>query len=242
MVLAETGFGKSTSIDGDEELGIKGLSPSDTYVLSVTSKPLPSKGSMKKWPSTKNFNTASVASDLKNYRRIISNKPSTIAHAINLLGRVTTIKNIVLDDANYLMQDMYMENALAGGWDTPKMIGFQFNKIFKAMEDLPEEKNFIMMAHFEEYDKVAGKKGVRMKTTGKMVQEYITPEGKFDVLLIGSSIFDEKEQKASKKFVTRDDGVFVTAKSHRIFGPDETYITNDMAYVIEKVNAYYGNE
>lgn len=97
-----------------------------------------------------------------------------------------------------------------------------------------------MLAHMEEYPKPGGKMGVRMKTTGKMVQEYVTPEGKFDVLLIGKSIFDDKEQKAHKRYVTRDDGVYESAKSHRIFGPDETYILNDLGYVVEKVREYYG--
>ena len=239
LALAETGFGKSTSLDGDEELGILCLSPTDTYVISATSKPLPSRGSVKKWPATKTFTTSGTLDDLKAYRRVITNKPDVAAHAITLLSNVTTIHNIVIDDTNYFMQDMYMEKALSTGWDAPKMIGFQFNKIFKAMEGLPEEKNFIMMAHFEEYNKADGKMGVRMKTTGKMVQEYVTPEGKFDVLLIGKSVYDDKEQKARKVYVTRDDGVHTSAKSHRIFGPDETYILNDLGYVVKKVDEYY---
>lgn len=239
MALGDTGFGKTTSLDGDEELGIVGLLPADTYVISATSKPLPSRGSMKKWPATKDFHTGSTLADLKDFRRIITNKPDVAAHAITLLGLVTNIHNIVIDDTNYFMQDMYMEKALSTGWDAPKMIGFQFNKIFKAMESLPEDKNFIMLAHMEEYAKPEGKIGVRMKTTGKMVQEYVTPEGKFDVLLIGKALFDDKEQKAKKVYVTRDDGVYTSAKSHRIFGPDETYILNDLGYVVKKVDEYY---
>lgn len=135
------------------------------------------------------------------------------------------------------MQDYYMEKALASGWDTPKKIGYDFGKIFQAIEHLPIDKNFIMFAHGEEYDKADGRKGYRLKTTGKMVQEYITPEGKFDVVLIGKSGFDESTKTVKKEFVTNDDGVYSTAKSHRIF--DSLYIKNDMGYVIKKVNEYY---
>lgn len=239
MVLAETGFGKSTSLDGDEELGIKGLDPADTYVISATVKPLPGRGSTKRWPATRSATTFSTLADLKDYRRVITNQPDVAAHVMKLLWSVTNIHNVVVDDMNYFMQDMYMEKALSSGWDAPKMIGFQFNKIFKAMDEMPLDKNLIMMAHYEEYKKVDGRLGVRMKTTGNMVREYVTPEGKSDVLLFGTSIYDDKEQKSRKVFVTRDDGVHTSAKSHRIFGPDETYILNDLSYVVKKVDEYY---
>jgi len=237
LVLADSGFGKTTSLMEDEELGIEGLNPDESYIISVTSKPLPGRGSRTKFPATKTFNTASTSADLKDYRRVITNSPAVVAHAIELLGQ-SPFKNIVLDDTNYLMQDYYMAKALSSGWDTPKRIGFDMGKIFTAIEALPEDKNFIMLAHGEEYDKVDGRKGYRMKTTGKMVQEYITPEGKFDVVLIGRSSFDETAKKPKKEFVTNDDGVYTTAKSHRIF--DQLYIHNDMGYVIKKVNEYYG--
>ena len=240
LVLAESGFGKSTSLVKDEELGIEGLPPESTYILSVTSKPLPGRGSRKLYPVVPNFTLQSTAVDLKDYRRIISNSPALIAHAITLLGSVTSIQNIVLDDTNYLMQDYYMQKALSTGWDAPKKIGYDMGKVFEAMEKIPESKTFIMLAHGEEYDKVDGRKGYRMKTTGKMVQEYVTPEGKFDVVLIGRSSFDEGEKKAKKEFVTNDDGVYTSAKSHRIF--DTLYISNDMGYVVKKVNEYYNGE
>ena len=45
LVLAPSGFGKSTSLGQIPELGIKGLNPEETFLISVTSKPLPFKGS-----------------------------------------------------------------------------------------------------------------------------------------------------------------------------------------------------
>ena len=36
LVLAPSGFGKSTSIGQIPELGIKGLNPEETYLISVT--------------------------------------------------------------------------------------------------------------------------------------------------------------------------------------------------------------
>lgn len=236
LVVAESGFGKTTSLMKDDDYGIEGLNPAETYIITVTSKPLPGKGSRKLYPVVPNFSLNSKINDLKGYRRIITNDSATVAYAISLLG-TTPFKNIVLDDTNYLMQDYYMAKALATGWDTPKKIGFDMGKIFAAMEKLPETKNFIMLAHGEEYDKADGRKGYRMKTTGKMVQEYITPEGKFDVVLIGKSTYDDSNKKVLKQFVTNDDGIFSTAKSHKIF--HDIYINNDMGYVVRMCDEYY---
>jgi hypothetical protein len=242
--LAESGFGKTTSLmlheqNEKEPFYIEGLNPKDTYIISVTSKDLPGKGSRKKYPVAPNFSLAYTKEHLPNFRRIITNSATLIAHAIKIIGE-TPIKNIVLDDTNYIMQDYYMEKALSSGWDAPKKVGSDMGKIFRAMEALPRDKNFIMLAHGEEYDKADGRKGYRMKTTGKMVQEYITPEGKFDVVLIGKSSFDETAKKAKKEFVTNDDGVFTSAKSHGIF--DSLYIPNDMGLIVKKVNEYYDGE
>jgi len=240
LILAETGFGKTSSLIKDEELGIEGISPKDSYIITVTNKRLPGgKQSIDAFPTLpKELTTTGIGKDhLAPYRRIITNNPVVVAHMITLLGQVPPINNIILDDANYLMQDYYMAKALATGWDAPKRIGYDMGLVFNAMYNLPEEKNFIMMAHGEEYDKADGRKGYRMKTTGKMTQEYITPEGKFEIVLIGRSRYDEGEKKAIKELVTNDDGVYSSAKSQHVF--PSLYITNDMGYIVKKVNEYY---
>lgn len=243
MVLAATGFGKTTSAAGNEKVGIKGLDPAVTYWITATNKLFSGVGSLKRWPTMPNFSFKSTALDMKDYRRIYTNDPALAAHAITLLGTIKGIKNIVLDDSNYYMQDMYMDKALSTGWDAPKKIGFEFNKVMKAMNNLPVEKHFIMMAHFEEYKKLDGTTGGRMKTTGNMVNEYITPEGKFEIVLFGRSVREEGEAGAvtvRKQFVTKDDGLYTSAKDQGIF--DETYIPNDLGYVIEEVDKYYSGD
>ena len=56
LVLADSGFGKSSSIgknvDENRGIDIKGLNPENTYIVSVTSKPLPFKGSNALFPVT----------------------------------------------------------------------------------------------------------------------------------------------------------------------------------------------
>ena len=71
-----------------------------------------------------------------------------------------------------------------------------------------------------------------------MVQEYITPEGKFDIVLFGHSYYDEINRVPRKVFVTNDDGLYSSAKSPiGMFG--NLYINNDLGYVTKRVTEYY---
>lgn len=139
---------------------------------------------------------------------------------------------------NYISQDYYMKNALKGGWDTPKQIGYNMGLIFDAINSVAESKNIICLAHYEEYkDKNGDSISYRYKSTGNMVDAYITPEGKFEIVLYGKASYDEKEKKSIRQFVTNDDGVY-PAKSP--VGMFDLYMPNDLGLVVEKVKEYYG--
>jgi hypothetical protein len=77
-----------------------------------------------------------------------------------------------------------------------------------------------------------------MKTTGKMVDEYVTPEGKFDVTLVGRSRFDTAAKKVIKEFITNEDEFTSSPKSpYGMF--DDLYIPNDLGIVVDHVEKYY---
>ena len=109
LILAKSGFGKSTSIGEIPELGIKGLDPKETYLISCVNKPLPFRGAAGKYKIT---TLAKIAEG----NRIITNDAKEVASIIEMLAN-SPFKNIVLDDMNYISQDFYMKNALKGGWD-----------------------------------------------------------------------------------------------------------------------------
>lgn len=230
LILAKSGFGKSTSIGEIPELGLKGLDPSKTYIISCVNKPLPFRGAASKYKITPISNPTGG-------NRIISNDAKEIAQLIELLAK-SPFENIILDDMNYISQDYYMKNALKGGWDTPKQIGYGMGLIFDAINKVPESKNMICLAHYEEYkDKNGDSISYRYKSTGNMVDSYITPEGKFEVVLYGKASYDEKEKKSIREFVTNDDGQY-PAKSP--VGMFPLYIPNDLGAVTEAAKEYYG--
>lgn len=231
LVLAKSGFGKSTSIGEIPELGIKGLNPSTTYLISAVNKPLPFRGANKKFVMTTYENPTAG-------NRVVTNDAEQVANLITMVGHPESpFETIVLDDMNYISQDYYMKNALKGGWDTPKKIGYGMGLIFDAINSVPENKTIICLAHFEEYkDKNGDSISYRYKSTGNMVDQYITPEGKFEIVLYGKATYDNKEKKSIREFVTNDDGVY-PAKSP--VGMLDLYVPNDLGYIVDAVKAYY---
>ena len=164
LVLAKSGFGKSTSIGEIPELGLKGLDPKTTYLISCVNKPLPFRGASKKFVVT-------TPDKIADGNRIITNDAEIVARVITMLADPNApFKNIVLDDMNYMAQDYYMKNALKGGWDTPKKIGYNTGLVFDAINAVPEDKNIICLAHYEEYkDKNGDSLSFKYKSTGNMV-------------------------------------------------------------------------
>lgn len=240
LALAPSGFGKSTGtgkIDDDENnIHFQGLPTESSYILSVTSKPLPYRGSAKQWP------VADGVSNANKGRRLITKTVDDVIKALDALLIAPPIKNIVLDDLNYLMQDWFMDNALRSGWDAPKKIGYDMGKLFKAVEKFEGyEKNIIVLAHGEPVTQPDGRIYMKLKTTGKMVDEYVTPEGKFDIVLVGRSRFDTGTKTVVKEYVTNEDEQYSSPKSPIGMFKDK-YVSNDLGPIIETINKYYLGE
>lgn len=109
LVLAKSGFGKTFSMGKVEALNHIGLNPEETYVISVTSKPLT-------FPGSRDLYRSTTVDAMQKGNRVITNNPEQIAYALEQLLQ-SPFKNVVIDDMNYVMQDYYMDNALKGGWD-----------------------------------------------------------------------------------------------------------------------------
>ena len=121
----------------------------------------------------------------------------------------------------------------------PKDIGYNMNLIFEAINNCPETKNIIALAHFEEYkDKNGDSISYIFKTTGSMVDNYITPEGKFEVVLYLKLDYNIDTKKSSRSFVTNFDGMYPAKSPVGLF--ENLYIPNDLGYVVEKITQYYG--
>lgn len=237
LVLAKSGFGKTTSWAGREKLGIKGLDPKETYVIQCIGRGVPN-------PNYKLCPSSEIKDMAKGNRIQVDNitgldRFKRVADLIEMLKK-SPYKNIVLDDLNYLSQDFYMANAMKGGWDVPKQIGYGMGLIFDAMKGLPENKNLICLAHYEEYkDKNGDSISYKFKTTGKMVDDYIAPEGKFDIILFGKQSFNSETKKPVKVFVKEFDGEFPAKDSIGVLDALDNEIPNDLSIIVDAIKEYY---
>ena len=236
LVLAPSGFGKTTSWAGREKLGIRGLDPKETYAIQCVSRGVPNPN-YKLCPSNElkdiakgNRVQVDSVTGLDRFKRVAD-------FLVQL--KASPYKNIVIDDFNFLMQDYYMNNAMKGGWAVPKEIGFGMGLIFDAMKGYPEDKHIYVCAHYEKTNDNDGTVTYQMKTTGKMVNEYCTPQGKFDIILYGKQTYNEEERKAIKTFVKDFDGTFPAKDSIGVLDdmPDE--FPNDLSLVSEELKKRY---
>lgn len=238
LVLAKSGFGKTTSYCGRAKLNIKGLNPKETYVIQCIGRAVPN-------PEYKLVQSTDMK-DLASGNRIQvdsitgMDRFKKVADIVNTLKN-SPYKNIIIDDFNYLSQDYYMANAMKGGWQTPKDIGYGMGLVFDAFRGFPENKNLILLAHYEEYkDKNGDSISYRFKSIGSMTDGYITPEGKVDIILYGKTYWNTEAKKAEKVFVKEFDGEYPAKDSLGALDdlPDE--IPNDLGIVVDKLKEIYG--
>mgnify|MGYP007063231912 CR=1 FL=1 len=252
LVLAKSGFGKTTSYCGREKLGIKGLDPKETYVIQCIGRSVPNPNFKlvdgqievadvgKPTQRLKNANILGTGNRVQVDGLTGLDRFAAIAEVVKMLKN-SPYKNIVIDDFNYLAQDFYMANAMKGGWDTPKQIGYGMGLVFDSFRSFPENKNIICCAHYEEYkDKNGDSISYKFKSTGKMVDEYITPEGKFDIIMFGKVGYDSENKKPIKHFVKEFDGEYPAKDSLGALDslPDE--LPNDLSIVVDKLKEVYG--
>lgn len=136
-------------------------------------------------------------------------------------------KIIVVDDAQYLMAFQYMRRIKENGWDKFNEIQSDFFNLIELAKSLPDDKIVFFLSHIETKDDGRQK----IKTIGKMLDEKITIEGMFTVVL-KTYVSDGKYY-----FVTQNSGMD-TVKSPIGMFPSIT-IDNDLKYVAEKIKNYY---
>lgn len=232
LVLAESGFGKSTSLGEIKPLGIEGLDPEKTLIIACSDRGLPFPGWRNKYTK---ISKGPSGDPIGNY--IASNNPDTINKTIDyFLKHRPDIENFVVDDFNFVMQDYYLDHAKEKGYTNFQTIGYDMGTMFKRFDHINKmNKNIIVLAHPEIYE-IQGIVYFKMKTVGNMVDQYITPIAKFDIVLMGKEEYDERAQKVEKHFVTGFDGHLKGKAPYGMF--EDLYIPNDMGYVLRKAKEY----
>ena len=155
---------------------------------------------------------------------VVTDKYSEIIKAM----QSTKKKVIVIDDTQYLMCNEFMRRATEKGYDKFTEIAQNFwSLVVQEVNSLPEDVIVYLLCHT-----ATDENGVeKMKTIGKLVDEKITPEGLFTIVL-KTAVSD-----GNYAFVTQDNGKDTVKSPEGMF---TTYaINNDLKYVDEKIRNYY---
>ena len=184
--------------------------------------------------SMKNFNEdelclISVQKALLPFRKkftetVVTDKYADIIKTI----KSTKKKVIVIDDTQYLMCNEFMRRATEKGYDKFTEIAQNFwSLVVQEINSLPADTIVYLLCHT-----ATDENGVeKMKTIGKMVDEKITPEGLFTIVL-KTTVSD-----GNYAFVTQNNGKDTVKSPEGMFS---TYaINNDLKYVDEKIRNYY---
>lgn len=211
--------GKSTSV--------RTLDSTQTFIINVASKPLPFKGWRSKYtiwnkdnPNGNFINTSDVSVINKILTYIDSKRPE--------------IKNVIIDDAQFLMAFEYMDRAAEKGYQKFSDIAQKFYSVLKSGINMRDDLNIIMTCHSENIGS-AEEPQFKIKTLGRMLDNSLTVEGLFTYVFFAQLQKDEND-KPLYVLQTHSDGTNTAKTPMGCF--EEDYIPNDLQYVINKIEEY----
>ena len=210
LVMGESGTGKSHSI--------KELDPKETYIINVLDKALPFRGFRKKYfPSSTgkpgNYNACDNSQRIcTGIQGIDKNRPE--------------IKTIVIDDFQYIMANEFMRKANEKGYQKFVDIGVHAWEVIRTAMSCRPDLTVFILSHTE--TDALGKS--KCKTIGRMLDEKITLEGMFTVVL-HSLVVDGRY-----KFLTKNDGFHIAKSPVEMF--DNQLIDNNLKEIKEKIYHY----
>lgn len=208
LVIGRSGSGKTYSL--------KNFKPDEVGIISVEKGRLPFRSDLKtvKVPKDPTNGEARDAGQLN------AAKYAWIMRAI----KSAPAKSIVIDDSQYLMVNELFDRTYEKGYDKFSSMAQKFRDLIHFVNELEDDSKIVYFLHHSETDTDGREK---VKTIGKMLDEKLTVEGCFDVVLYCQD----------HKFFTQSNGIS-TAKTPEDMFPLE--IPNDLKYVDSTIRSYYG--
>lgn len=211
LVIGRSGSGKTYSL--------KNFSPDEVGVISVEKGRLPFRSEIKTVRIPKDFNSA----DIKSSAQLNAAKYSWVMMAI----RTAKVKSIVIDDSQYLLVNELFDRSAEKGYDKFTDMAAHFRNLIHFVNDLDDDDKIVYFLHHSEADSDGREK---VKTIGKMLDEKLTLEGCFDIVIYCQD----------HKFYTQADEISTAKAPEEMFPAVE--IPNDLKAVDDAIRAYYGLE
>ena len=203
FILGESGTGKSTSM--------RSMNPAETLLIQAIKKPLPFRSSGWKYLSKEGGNI------------LVRDQSAQIIAAMHKTQRPI----IVIDDFQYILANEFMRRTDERGFDKFTDIGKHAWDILCAASSLPDHVRVYILSHTETSE--SGR--VKAKTIGRMLDEKITIEGMFSIVMRTSII------NGQYLFSTKNNGSDTVKTPLGLFDAD--HIDNDLAAVDAAIVDYY---
>lgn len=215
MIVGNSGTGKSTSLEN--------LPSEETFIINVQGKLLPFK------------NDYQLTKDPKEGNMYVSDNPAEVRNLLKYISeKRPDIKNVVIDDWQYLAANEFMRKAKDKGYEKFTSIGQNIWSTIELLRDLRSDLKVMFLAHAEEITDDMGNKSLKVKTAGKLVDNVVTVEGMFTIVLYTD--VSKTEEGIEYSFITNNTGN-TTAKSPK--GMFELRIPNDLNLVANTINEFY---
>lgn len=206
LVMGPSGSGKTYSI--------KNFKPDEVGVISVEKGRLPFRSEIKV-ARVQVKNRESV----KDYASLNRARYAWITDAIEK----AKCKSIVIDDSQYLLVNELFDRAAERGYDKYVQMAANFRNLIHFINELPEDDKIVYFLHHTETGPDGREKA---KTIGKMLDEKLTVEGCFDIVIYCQD----------HKFYTQSNGQS-TAKTPE--GMLEAEMVNDLKQVDGAIRSYW---
>lgn len=208
LIIGRSGSGKTYSL--------KNFKADEVGVISVEKGRLPFKSDIK---------VVKVPKDPTNGEAKDAGTVNAAKYAwITSVIRKSKAKAIVIDDSQYLLVNELFDRAYEKGYDKFTSMAAKFRDLIHFINDLEEEDKIVYFLHHSETDTDGREK---VKTIGKMLDEKLTVEGCFDIVIYCQD----------HKFFTQSNGQSTAKTPEDMF---ELEIPNDLKLVDSKIREYYG--
>jgi hypothetical protein len=215
-IVGPTGTGKSTSI--------KHLDPKETYIINVAKKELPFKGADKLYNlENKNYKEVEDANEISRLLKTISEK-------------APHIKNIIIEDSNYIMGFNLIERATETGFTKFTIMARDMVDLFKTARKLREDLKVFYFTHPETIEDAGEIVGYKIKTAGKMIDNQIVLEGLLTVCLY-TFVEETKDGASNYYFLTNRFKKYPAKSPDGMFS--EVKIPNNLKLVSDTIDEYY---
>lgn len=219
LVIADSGTGKSTAI--------RTLDPKETFIVNIANKPLPFKGWKKDYVSISKDNP-------KGNMTSASSAPGIVKAMNHVNDKMPHITNLIIDDWQYMSSFEYFDRANEKGYDKFTQIAANLAQVAKMPKDMREDLTIFFLTHSEESVDGNGHRKVKAKTIGKMIDNTLTLEGLFSIVLFGR--VKKTEDGLEYGFDTVNNGENTCKSPMDMF--EESFIDNDLQLVKNCIAEY----